>query len=173
MKAKLLSFMIYGWLKSLRISFSQNIPQPPHLWALWHRDLPACMAAFAHRNIHVMISASQDGNIARKIAQWMGYNVYTGSSSRRAESLRHLLRSLHQHQSVGMALDGPRGPQGIAKPGIFFLQKRSQLPIALIQVQYQKSYRLKTWDRMEIPLPFTSVRISVKYLWNLEGLVQT
>jgi len=161
-KRGLISKIIRLWLRSLRIRFSQDIPSQC-IFALWHRDLPACMAAFADLGILVMISHSPDGDLAANIARDFGYRVVRGSDHRGYESLRHLLHALRQGQRVGMTLDGPRGPSGKRKPGVHWLQMHSAAPLYLLRVRYKAAWRLPTWDKMYLPLPFSQILVSLRY----------
>lgn len=157
--AKILTWLIWLWLKSLRVQHINPAFQGK-LFALWHRDLPACMMAFAGQNITVQISNSQDGQIATEIAQRLGYQVVRGSSSHRQASIRALLKALQNQNSIGIALDGPSGPAGLAKAGAQWLSIQSSVPITGITVNYSWTITLPTWDRMQIPLPFSRIHIT-------------
>lgn len=147
------------WLKSLRVSFSQKLPSNV-IYGLWHQDLPSCMAAFQNQSITVMISASRDGAWAAELAQSLGYKVVRGSSSRKQSSLRHLCDALRGGGSVGMALDGPKGPPLQAKPGAAWLASQSARPLVMLSTRAFPAVRVKSWDRTVVPLPFARVHIS-------------
>nr|AGS52408.1 putative lipoprotein [uncultured bacterium contig00085] len=135
------------------------MPSEPVVIGLWHQDLPACLAAFKGRNIAVLISRSRDGGKFAKLSERLGYNVFRGSSSRGQSEVRHLLKSLRNGFSAGMALDGPKGPALTAKPGAEWLAKKTGVPLVKICVKYSRAFRLKSWDKTFIPLPFSNVYI--------------
>ena len=59
-----------------------------------------------------------------------------------------------------MALDGPKGPYHKAKEGSLWLSKKANLPIVTFSIKKQsrpKYWRLKTWDKMILPFPFSKV----------------
>ncbi len=58
-----------------------------------------------------------------------------------------------------MALDGPRGPAGIEKPGIAWLQERSDAPLWRLDFEVRPALRLKDWSRLVVPLPFALARV--------------
>jgi len=127
---------------------------------LWHQDLPACLAAFKRRNIAVLISKSGDGAKFAKLSQSLGYDVFRGSSSRGQSEVRHLLKALGEGRSAGMALDGPKGPALVAKPGADWLSRKAAAPLAEVKVKYSRALRLKkSWDKTFIPLPFSKITI--------------
>jgi len=134
------------------------LPEPAVI-GLWHQDLPACLAAFKNKNIAVLISQSGDGSKFAKLAESLGYNVFRGSSSKGQSEVKHLLKALRSGKSAGMALDGPKGPALVAKPGAEWLCKKADIPLAKVQVKYGRVARLGSWDKTFIPLPFSKITI--------------
>jgi lysophospholipid acyltransferase (LPLAT)-like uncharacterized protein len=125
------------------------------------------MRAFSGRGIHVLVSKSRDGEWAARACARMGYRVHRGSSSARGEDkslagLRALARAAGAGQGlIGMALDGPRGPRRVAKPGSFWLARRFSLPVIPVAIRARRGFRLGTWDGTFIPWPFSRVEIRV------------
>lgn len=154
---RLLLRVAFWWVRSWRIHWESAPPKPGTLIALWHQDLPACLAAFRQQNIRVMISQSRDGDRFSHLATLLGYTVFRGSSSKGQSSVRHLLRSLRQGLSVGMALDGPRGPALQKKPGTAWLAKQAPATTTRIHVRYTRTFRLDSWDKTFIPWPGASI----------------
>lgn len=150
--------LICLWLKTFRIHFLSPIPKGV-VFGLWHQDLPACMAAFRYREIAVMISASHDGDWASMVAQRLGYQVVRGSGSRKGESVRHLVFALRKGRNVGMALDGPRGPALQEKPGAEWLSQQSGSPLVKLHLEAFPAFRVRSWDRTIVPLPFATIRV--------------
>lgn len=146
-----------AYLASLRIHSTQTIPDRG-IFALWHADLPVCMKAFSRRGILVLLSSSRDGEIAARINSRLGYRIVRGSSSRGgAAALKAIFRAMRMEggpQALGMALDGPKGPREIAKPGTLWLAKTLDLPIWPVGVHYRGAWRLKSWDGARLPYPF-------------------
>jgi lysophospholipid acyltransferase (LPLAT)-like uncharacterized protein len=143
---------------SWRIRFEKPLPEPAVI-GLWHQDLPACLAAFKRKNIAVLISQSKDGSEFAKLAQSLGYDVFRGSSSRGQSEVKHLLKALKNGNSAGMALDGPKGPALIAKPGAKWLAEKANAPLVEVKVIYSNAFRLNSWDKTFIPLPFSKITL--------------
>lgn len=159
-REQLLLRVALWWVRSLRVHWEGVPPEPGSIIALWHQDLPACLAAFRQQDICVMISQSRDGDRFSHLATRLGYTVFRGSSSKGQGSVRHLLRALRQGFSVGMALDGPRGPALQEKHGTAWLGKQAPATIAHIHVRYTRAFRLNSWDKTFIPWPGTSLYLS-------------
>jgi lysophospholipid acyltransferase (LPLAT)-like uncharacterized protein len=154
------------WLRSLRIRWigppGAKLPARAVI-VLWHEHLPVCIRAFSHRGIDVLISRSADGGWAAEACARFGYRVHRGSSSRGSTAgLRALARGMETGSGLaGMALDGPKGPRRSAKPGALWLASRAGAPILPVWVHAPRSFRLGSWDRSLIPLPFSAVDVRV------------
>jgi lysophospholipid acyltransferase (LPLAT)-like uncharacterized protein len=72
--------------------------------------------------------------------------------------LRALARMVKGGTTVSIQTDGPRGPAGTSKLGIVALARPSGAPIAPVGFFATPCLRLRSWDRMCLPLPFARVR---------------
>ncbi|MCL2206870.1 MAG: DUF374 domain-containing protein [Fibromonadales bacterium] len=154
----MLNFILKLLVLSWRVRFEKALPEPAVI-GLWHQDLPACLAAFKRKNIAVLISQSSDGSKFAKLAESLGYDVFRGSSSKGQSEVKHLLKALKSGKSAGMALDGPKGPALVAKPGAEWLCQKAKIPLAKVDVKYSRALRLGSWDKTIIPLPFSKITI--------------
>lgn len=152
------------WMRTWRLRWPAGDAVPDRgILVLWHEHLPACIPAFARRRIGVLISRSADGGLAAQACRTLGYRVYRGSDSRGSLSgLKALARGLRGADGLaGMALDGPRGPRRLPKPGSLWLAGVAGVPVFPIAVKASWALRLKTWDRCLLPLPFSRVEVRV------------
>ena len=133
--------------------------QPIH--SFWHgRILPATVY-FQRRGIVVITSENYDGEwIARIIAKF-GYGTARGSTSRGGP--KALLRLVREVKSKGVAftLDGPRGPREVAQPGAIWLAKATGNPLLPFHAEAASSWTLNSWDRTQIPKPYTTVAMAI------------
>jgi len=131
----------------------------PLLGACWHETLLTAAYAFRNRGAATMISQSQDGELIAAVAAHLGHGVPArGSTSRGgANALRQLIRILRAGHPVAVHCDGPRGPARIVQRGVLLLAKRSQVPIRPIAIAARPCFRVGSWDRMFVPLPFARV----------------
>jgi lysophospholipid acyltransferase (LPLAT)-like uncharacterized protein len=63
--------------------------------------------------------------------------------------------------SAMLAPDGPRGPCYEAQPGALLLARRSGKPIVPLAFAAARSWRVRSWDRLIIPKPFSRVVVAV------------
>jgi lysophospholipid acyltransferase (LPLAT)-like uncharacterized protein len=135
--------------------------QPP-IMAFWHgRILPATLY-FRDRGIVVITSENFDGEWIARIIGRFGYGTARGSTSRGGvRALVQLKRDMAAGRSAAFTLDGPRGPALRAQPGCIWLAKATGNPIVPFHIEAQSAWTLRSWDRTQIPKPFTTVAICV------------
>jgi lysophospholipid acyltransferase (LPLAT)-like uncharacterized protein len=145
---------------SLKIKMHSNIvPKAPYIYCFWHgkQFMPVmCMHRLGTQKQVALVSASQDGEMLATWLKAIGYKVIRGSSSRKAvSSLKKLLHYAQQGYSLGIAADGPRGPIFEAKSGAIYLAAKTGLKIVPIGTYYHRAFQLKTWDKYQLPMPFS------------------
>jgi lysophospholipid acyltransferase (LPLAT)-like uncharacterized protein len=57
--------------------------------------------------------------------------------------------------------DGPNGPSGLIRKGIFHLALKSGLPIIPVRIEASNHFRLSGWDQKLIPLPFGRIKVRI------------
>jgi lysophospholipid acyltransferase (LPLAT)-like uncharacterized protein len=109
-----------------------------------------------------LISASVDGTAPALLVQRIGGHVIRGSSTHTgARALRDYYETIvKQHVSPAITPDGPRGPAHEFKPGAVMLAQLTGKPILPISIAASRAWRFRTWDRFELPLPFSRVVIA-------------
>jgi lysophospholipid acyltransferase (LPLAT)-like uncharacterized protein len=135
----------------------------PVIYCLWHNRIPVAvasldfaMAKWPHEGVAAMISASRDGSLLANIVERFGVQPIRGSSSRRGpQALLEASTWLARNFSVVMTPDGPRGPRYRIQDGIIQLAKLSGRPIIPVSSFTHWKICMKSWDRLQIPLPFT------------------
>ena len=131
-------------------------PNRPQVVCFWHNRIPIGTWFFRDRRIVVMSSRSFDSEYIARFIQRFGYGAARGSSTRGARAaLIQMIRAVKAGQSAGFSVDGPRGPLYEAKPGPLLLAARTGAPIIPFSVSLERCWRLRSWDRIEIPKPFT------------------
>lgn len=128
----------------------------PLVICFWHNRIPIGTWFFRRRGIVVMSSRSFDSEYIARFIQRFGYGAARGSSTRGAEAaLIQMIRAVRAGQSAGFSVDGPRGPIYVAKPGAVLLAAKTGAAILPFSVSLRHCWRLPSWDRIEIPKPFT------------------
>jgi len=151
-----------GWTLRTRelgcTAWSLRTSRESALWSLWHETLMLPTWLYRRRNIHVMISASRDGERIARITQHLGYTPVRGSTSKGSlAATRKLVAGLRAGALAAITPDGPRGPRRRAQPGLVAVARLSGRPIVAIGVGIARCWRLRSWDLFAIPKPFARV----------------
>ena len=130
--------------------------------AFWHgRILPATFY-FRRRGIVVITSENFDGEWIARIIERFGYGTARGSSTRGGvKALLQMARVMEQGRPAGFTLDGPRGPARVAQPGAVWLSQRTGNPILPFHLEASSAWTMRSWDRTQIPKPFSTVALAV------------
>jgi lysophospholipid acyltransferase (LPLAT)-like uncharacterized protein len=111
----------------------------------------------------LMCSQSRDGELMSRVEERLGYRVVRGSSGGGgARALVSMIQAVKSDPgwSTCLAVDGSRGPRGIAQPGIITLAQKTVgllLPVAAYACRCFV-YRW-SWDRSVLPWPFARVHV--------------
>ncbi len=139
----------------------------PIVFAFWHGGLMPLEYVYRGRGLCVLSSWHRDGEISARLMTGLGYRVVRGSSSRgSARGLMRMLRMAVEGLDLAITPDGPRGPAGSVKRGIFYLAERSGAALIPVGVGAAPARRLSSWDHFAIPYPFA--RVDVVYGEPLE-----
>ena len=149
-------------------------PQPA-IFAFWHDQVFVSSAFLIRylvrrgRRVALMISPSFDGELVTRTMRPFGLSIVRGSASRKgARALRGLYRSLNKDGASPVLLpDGPKGPQFRSKPGTVVLAQTTEAPIVPLAFRSRSPLRLGSWDRMQVPLPFSRVDVMVGELMTV------
>jgi len=108
----------------------------------------------------VLVSASKDGAFLSAILERFGVQPVRGSSSRRgAQALLELATWAERGYDLAITPDGPRGPIYVVQDGTMTLAQITGLPIVPASFRLQWKIQLNSWDRFQIPLPFSRCEI--------------
>lgn len=135
----------------------------PCLYAHWHGDELVLIGYYSYRRLAVLSSLSKDGSIMARTLSLLGYQVFRGSSSKGgARGLIGLIRAVKKDSQAALAVDGPKGPIYMVKPGIVELAWKTGAPIVPIRTFSKYAWFIpRTWNKCYVPKPFT--KVEVKY----------
>ena len=130
--------------------------------AFWHgRILPATVY-FRGRGIVVITSENFDGEWIARIIERFGYGTARGSTTRGGQrAMLRLVREMEKGRPAGFTVDGPRGPARVAQPGAVWLAKTTGNPVLPFHLEASRYWSVRSWDRTQIPKPFSQVAIAV------------
>jgi lysophospholipid acyltransferase (LPLAT)-like uncharacterized protein len=130
----------------------------PVIFCLWHNRLAISMIVHRRhpRKLAALVSASKDGALLAAVLGRFGVEQVRGSSSRRGpQALLELTSHAKRGYDLAVTPDGPKGPRYVVQHGVISLAQVTGLPIIPVTCNTKTKICLKSWDRFQIPFPFS------------------
>ena len=126
--------------------------------AFWHEQL--VMMPFPYRGTRacLMVSRHRDGELIARAVRPLGVATVRGSSTRGwSGALKTMLREFRAGADLAFATDGPKGPRRVVKSGVVQIARATGATIFPIAAAARWHRRIKSWDRLVIPLPWSRI----------------
>ncbi|PAW87975.1 MAG: hypothetical protein B9S33_05520 [Pedosphaera sp. Tous-C6FEB] len=146
----------------------ENGGKEPVIFCLWHNRLALSLILFRRyvqarqpqRKMAALVSASRDGGMLARVLELFAVEPVRGSSSRRgSQALRELVSAGERGRDLAITPDGPRGPCYVVQEGIVSLAQLTGMTIVPASFYLSWKWRLKSWDRFQVPLPFARCEV--------------
>lgn len=144
-----------------------NASDKPLIHVLWHNRILVSpylwRKMYPGREVVVLTSASKDGAVLASAVKVFKVGAVHGSSSRRgAAAIVALRRAAKEGKDLVFTPDGPRGPRYELQPGVVKIAQTTGLLVVPMHIEYLSHWTLKSWDRFQIPKPFSKVRLTLR-----------
>lgn len=158
-----------AWLSTLRVRVTRDpalcgAEDRPWVLALLHGTLWPLLAWKRRRLTVVLVSGSRDGDLGACALSLQGLKIVRGSSSRGGvRGLAALVGVMRrEHADAAFAVDGPRGPRGIAKGGAVAAARATGAVVVPIAGAARGGIVLaRTWDFFALAWPFSRVDVAL------------
>jgi len=146
------------------------------IYCIWHNRLALSMKLYFTfgRRYHQaaglagLVSASRDGAFLAAILERFGVLPVRGSSSRRGpQALLELTTWAERGYDLAITPDGPRGPRYVVQEGAMSLAQVTGLPVVPVSYHLSRKIQAKSWDRFQIPLPFTRCEVTAGRVFHV------
>lgn len=136
------------------------------IFGSWHGRLLALLHCYArhygYTNLTLMVSRSRDGEMfARMLARYRVGAVRGSGSRGGTAALKELVRVCRSGRDTAISLDGSKGPRGVVQTGPIVLAQLAGKPLVPLAFDATWKVQLKTWDRLMIPLPFSTIYVQL------------
>ena len=173
-KQRVLARLIHGIVRAFATTMTfrwENPPEQltaagrPYIFCAWHNRLPFSLVLYqtwaeragASARLAAIVSASRDGAMMARVLELFGVEPARGSSSRRGfQAMLELAEWSRRGYDIAFTSDGPRGPAYQMKPGVIALAQMTGRAIVPASYQLTRKITLRSWDRFQIPLPFST-----------------
>jgi len=151
-------FEIEGWEHWETATANGRLP----IYTFWHDRIFLATYFWRRRRIVVMTSQSFDGEYIARFIQRFGYGAARGSSTRGGiGAVVEMVRLMRAGCPTAFTIDGPKGPRYVAKAGATLLAKKTGQPMLPFVIIPKRYWQAKSWDRMQVPRPFTRARVLI------------
>ena len=159
----LLLIIYYFWSKTLRIRIINDRRDAQFFYVFWHAKFFPLIYTHRKEGIGILVSQHEDAGLLVRTLKKFGFYVVRGSSTRGGvKGTIGLKEVVERGYSIALTPDGPKGPRNIFKKTSFKLLNLLNIKPVFIGIACKKVIRISTWDRFEIPLPFTGCIIYMK-----------
>jgi len=135
--------------------------------AFFHRRLVSMPRAYPfrrstpggeRRGVAILSSDSKDGERSAATWRWFGIHAVRGTAGHSgAQALVKMIRAVKDGWDLGITVDGPRGPRLQVKPGVLAVARKTGAWVVPVCVAYEQAWKLRTWDEMLVPRPFSAM----------------
>lgn len=171
----LLALLMALWSRTLRFHWGPEVQAiiddapRPSVVILWHNRLFAApeffRRNFAKRRLATLISASGDGAWLAAFLRKLGMFPIRGSHYKRGpQAVREMLAAHKEGYDIAVTPDGSRGPMYDLKPGAVAVALKTGAPFVMFSLNFSRAWRLKSWDRFYIPVPFSRIDVQLKVI---------
>jgi len=183
---RFLAWLLWVALRCIAITLRYRVRDPydflerkdisQAIYCVWHNRLALCLKLYftfsgerrSKAGIAGLVSASRDGAFLSAILERFGVQPVRGSSSRRgAQALRELKTWAERGYDLAITPDGPRGPRYTVQDGAMSMAQLTGLPVVPASYHLKWKIQLKSWDRFQIPLPFSVCEVTAGKIFNV------
>ena len=152
-------YRILSFMTKKEYHYADNVNiEVQKIMVFWHRKIfTVCNATRTIKKKASMVSSSKDGEILSELLRREGNEIIRGSSNKdNIKSLKESIKFVKKGYSLGIAIDGPKGPIFEPKAGAIYIAQKTGLPIIPVSSFCNKRWIFRNvWDRLEIPKPFS------------------
>lgn len=125
----------------------------------WHENIFVTLFVIKKYSPATFIIPNLKNVILKKVTKLMGFTHVIYAS--KVKATLEMIKLIKKGTVSAIAIDGPDGPTKIKKPGAFYIAKKTNTLIFMVNVEQFHYIRLFwRWDSLIIPLPFSKICIN-------------
>tara|TARA_B100000530_G_C15861399_1_gene449467 strand:+ start:108 stop:761 length:654 start_codon:yes stop_codon:yes gene_type:complete len=130
---------------------------------IWHNQLMGSTFSWKFKpKLRPIATSHRDGQLSILVQKKFGLDPLL----RKKDNPSFLIRAISETSSKGDCIyitpDAPHGPKYQINTNIYKLASKYDMKIAILSFKTNRFFRLKNWDQLKIPLPFSKGI----YLWS-------
>lgn len=185
--AKFISVILYSYILLLKLTcrveheftgqmdFENINSSKKTSFALWHQNIILSVITLSRSEIsfkdfNLLISPHSDARFLIFITKWIGYGVVEGSTNRNSyKSVKDIFKILDRDGNIGITPDGPKGPACNINSSISQIIYKKNGRIIPVNFKTNSCFRLNSWDKLIVPLPFSKIYANFNEPISLTG----
>jgi lysophospholipid acyltransferase (LPLAT)-like uncharacterized protein len=172
-----LKILIWSWRKrGPDAEVLRELAGAPRAILVTYHGMLLDLLGYAHlapeigKRLLVMLTPSLDGRLlGAAIAHFEIDHLLATYGKRGIAGAREFSRRVEQGALGLIAVDGPRGPAGVARPEVLHLARAGNAKIYLAVTSGHPSVGFNSWDRAHLALPFAATEFSLRRFAPIEG----
>lgn len=131
--------------------------EEPIIFCVWHQRLVLAPYMFdqSKGKFCSLTSSARAGRLVGSVFKRFGFDTVPMPSHKRNVALsREVLSRIKDGYTIGIAVDGPRGPARIASSTPIVWARASGLSVFVLSWSARRVITLPLWDKCMLPIPF-------------------
>ena len=132
---------------------------------IWHHQLMGSTFSWKFNSkLRPIATSHRDGQLSTLVQKKFGLEPLLRKKDNPTFLIKNISKAVQDGDCIYITPDAPHGPPKKINTSIFKLCQKFNLNIAILSFHTNKYFRLNSWDKLKIPLPFSKGI----YLWGDE-----
>ena len=130
---------------------------------IWHHQLMGSTFSWKFKpKLRPIATSHRDGQLSTLVQKKFGLDPLLRKKDNPTFLIKNISKAVQNGDCIYITPDAPHGPPKKINTNIFKLCQKFDLNIAILSFHTNKYFRINSWDKLKIPLPFSKGI----YLWG-------
>ena len=132
---------------------------------IWHHQLMGSTFSWKFKpKLRPIATSHRDGQLSTLVQKKFGLDPLLRKKDNPTFLIKNISKAVQNGDCIYITPDAPNGPPKKINTNIFKLCQKFDLNIAILSFHTNRYFRINSWDKLKIPLPFSKGI----YLWGNE-----
>ena len=132
---------------------------------IWHHQLMGSTFSWKFKpKLRPIATSHRDGQLSTLVQKKFGLDPLLRKKDNPTFLIKNISKAVQNGDCIYITPDAPHGPPKKINTSIFKLCQKFDLNIVILSFHTDKYFRINSWDKLKIPLPFSKGI----YLWGNE-----
>ena len=132
---------------------------------IWHHQLMGSTFSWKFKpKLRPIATSHRDGQLSTLVQKKFGLDPLLRKKDSPTFLIKNISKAVQNGDCIYITPDAPNGPPKKINTNIFKLCQKFDLNIAILSFHTNRYFRINSWDKLKIPLPFSKGI----YLWGNE-----